>query len=174
MKIKKCNCRFQLGDNGYYECDLEKNHIGNHKYSENKLSKNNWRKRAYAIEWERDEKKDIIITLKWIKKNTNLEDICNKILKKYNFLSCFTISGTSEKPIYGSAFHCDITFDFKQEIKEQYYFKDYENYLKFIKDYCEIEEYFKFEFQLLKEIKKDLNIKEEEYDLNIFVNVIDY
>lgn len=177
MEIEKCNCRFQLGDYGYYECCLDKNHIGNHKYNEDKTSENNWRKRSYSIEWERDDKKDIIINLEWIKENTNLEEISNKIIDKYYFLSSFIISETFEDAIHGSSFSCDISFSIKEEVKEKYNLEDYENYLNFIKEYCddgETNEYYDFKYQLLREITNQLNIKEEDYDLDLFVNIVDY
>ena len=79
----KCNCRFQIGDMGYYECQLEKNHLGNHSYSHDGKG---WPNRKYQLIWERDEEKDYIFTEDDMNR-TNINDVFNYIKDNFNILS---------------------------------------------------------------------------------------
>lgn len=75
----KCNCRLQDSDMGYYECQLEVNHIGNHSYYHNGET---WPKRKYTITWEKDIEKDIIFTEQMLLE-TNINDVFNNIKEKF-------------------------------------------------------------------------------------------
>ena len=79
----KCNCRFQIGDMGYYTCQLEKDHIGAHQYSHDGKG---WPRRKYQILWEIDEEKDYIFTKDDMDK-TNINDVFNYIKTNFNILS---------------------------------------------------------------------------------------
>ena len=71
----KCLCRLQVSDMGYYECQLEKGHEGNHKFVHNGES---FPRRNYLISWEPNEKFDIIFTEEMLKE-TNLNEVIEKI-----------------------------------------------------------------------------------------------
>ncbi len=71
----KCLCRLQVSDMGYYECQLEKGHKGNHKFEHNGES---FPRRNYSISWEPNEKLDIIFTEEMLKE-TNLDEVIEKI-----------------------------------------------------------------------------------------------
>ena len=71
----KCLCRLQVSDMGYYECQLEKGHKGNHKFVHNGES---FPRRNYSISWEPNEKLDIIFTEEMLKE-TNLDEVIEKI-----------------------------------------------------------------------------------------------
>ena len=71
----KCLCRLQVSDMGYYECQLEKGHEGNHKFEHNGES---FPKRNYSISWEPNEKLDVIFTEEMLKE-TNLDEVIEKI-----------------------------------------------------------------------------------------------
>ena len=34
-QIINCNCRLEVSDNGYFECELEQGHSGNHQFTHN-------------------------------------------------------------------------------------------------------------------------------------------
>lgn len=173
-----CNCRFQLGDMGYYECQLEKNHEGNHKYTEDKTLKNNWRKRNYSIEWEVNPKKDLILDLEWMKTQTNLVSILDDLLKKYDFFSHYKIENPFNEPIHGSAFSCYCYFHFKEEIEKEHNFENsYENIIEFLKPiYIQNGgvmdgDYFSFDCFMLKELLSKLNINVSDYDLHLTIDL---
>lgn len=173
MEKNLCNCRFQLTDMGYFECCLEKNHEGNHKFnSENSTHKS----RNYVIEWEKDEKKDIIIDMDWMKQNTNLFDLLDNLLVKYDFLSHYECKNPFSDAIHGSAFNCYCYFYVKKDIIEKFDLNDYEKYLDFLKPiYLQNsneelkDDYFNFDYLMFKEVYDNLNIKIDDYDL--FINV---
>ena len=79
----KCNCRLQLSDMGYLECELEEGHSGDHQFSHNGDS---WPRRKYQITWERDEEKDFIFKEEHLSE-INFEDVFVYIKDKYNILS---------------------------------------------------------------------------------------
>ena len=77
----ECSCRFQLGDMGYYECQLEKGHEGNHSFSHD--GKSRWPRVAYKLEWEQDAERDIIFTEEMLE-DTTLKEICIEILETFD------------------------------------------------------------------------------------------
>lgn len=79
----KCLCRFQVSDMGYYECQLERYHNGNHSFSHD--GKSSWPSVPYKIEWEQNAERDIIFTEEMLKE-TNLEDIYADILKMFDIV----------------------------------------------------------------------------------------
>lgn len=79
----KCNCRLQLSDMGYLECELEEGHSGDHQFSHNGES---WPNRKYQITWERDTEKDFIFKEEHLSE-INFEDVFVYIKDNYNILS---------------------------------------------------------------------------------------
>lgn len=79
----RCNCRLEVSDMGYLECELEKNHLGNHQFSHNGES---WPKRKYQITWERDAEKDFIFLEEHLRE-TNINEVCNYIQNNFNIIS---------------------------------------------------------------------------------------
>ena len=79
----KCDCRLQLSDMGYLECELEEGHSGDHQFSHNGES---WPMRKYQVTWERDEEKDFIFLEEYLKE-INFEDVFVYIKDNFNILS---------------------------------------------------------------------------------------
>ena len=79
----KCNCRLQLSDMGYLECELEEGHSGDHQFSHNGES---WPMRKYQITWERDTEKDLIFKEEHLSE-INFEDVFVYIKDNFNILS---------------------------------------------------------------------------------------
>ena len=81
--VIRCNCRLQLSDMGYLECELKEGHSGDHHFSHNGES---WPGRKYKITWERDEEKDFIFKEEYLKE-INFEEVFINIKDNYNILS---------------------------------------------------------------------------------------
>lgn len=79
----KCNCRLEVSDMGYLECELEKDHIGHHQFTHNGET---WPKRKYQISWERDSEKDFIFLEEYLKE-INFEEVFVYIKENFNILS---------------------------------------------------------------------------------------
>lgn len=82
-QIINCNCRLEVSDNGYLECELEQGHSGNHQFTH---SGETWPRRKYQITWERDEEKDFIFLEEYLKE-INFEDVFLYIKDNFNILS---------------------------------------------------------------------------------------
>lgn len=117
--MNRCNCRFQIGDMGYYECDLEVGHIGNHSYTHNADS---WPRRKYILTWERNEEKDYIFK-ECDLVQTNLKELIEYIKKNFNIIDAqynFTddsIHGST--PILWISFISDIKFEDTEKFYEE-------------------------------------------------------
>ena len=74
-----CKCRLYQ-DEGYYECSLGVSHTGKHKSFVDNAH------RRYSVSWDRDDRKDIIVTQKIIDGSNMGEciSLINDKLKKYN------------------------------------------------------------------------------------------
>ena len=82
-QIIKCNCRLEVSDHGYLECELEEGHSGNHQFTH---SGETWPRRKYQITWERDYEKDFIFLEEYLEE-INFEDVFLYIKDNFNILS---------------------------------------------------------------------------------------
>ena len=81
--VIRCNCRLQLSDMGYLECELKEGHSGDHQSSHNGES---WPGRKYKITWERDTEKDFIFREEHLSE-INFDEVFVYIKDNYNILS---------------------------------------------------------------------------------------
>ena len=79
----KCDCRLQISDMGYFKCELEEDHIGDHQFSHNAEK---WPRRKYTITWERDTEKDFFFKEEHLSE-INFDDVFDYIKDNYNILS---------------------------------------------------------------------------------------
>ena len=81
--VIRCNCRLQLSDMGYLECELKEGHSGDHQSSHNGES---WPGRKYKITWERETEKDFIFREEHLSE-INFDEVFVYIKDNYNILS---------------------------------------------------------------------------------------
>lgn len=79
----RCNCRLEVSDMGYLECELEKDHFGDHQFSHDGEY---WPKRKYQVTWERDTEKDFIFLEEHLLE-TNINEVLNYIKNHFNIVS---------------------------------------------------------------------------------------
>ena len=85
--MEKCNCRFQICDMGYFECELNKGHSGTHQFTHNHTKKDPWPEREYTITWKQDPNKDFIINEDFIKDETNFESLVSNVIDSTTYLT---------------------------------------------------------------------------------------
>jgi hypothetical protein len=99
--MEKCKCRFQLCDMGYFECELEVGHDGNHQYTHKPTKQNSWPDREYTIIWEQITDKDFVVTEEWLENDTNLNAVLNGIIVNTPVLTKYEWA-FQDDPLYGS------------------------------------------------------------------------
>lgn len=108
----KCDCRLQISDMGYFKCELEEDHIGDHQFSHNAEK---WPRRKYTITWERDEEKDFIFREEYLN-DVNFEDVFVYIKNNYNILSYYHVF--EDDPIQGSTPILWLYFEYNSDFKD--------------------------------------------------------
>lgn len=154
-----CKCRLQITDMGYYECDLPKGHEGRH--SVNIESKHSTP--AYKIEWEKDSKRDILITKDWLFENTNIQSSIDKVMDRFPFLKEYKIEEDFNDPIHGKDYNIQVYFKTKEEYIEKIcgeiedYDSEIESEINFLKEFLEKHKNEdKLFAELIKEVEKNL------------------
>ncbi len=132
----KCDSRLQLSDMGYHECQLNKNHEGDHKYTKKKGE--SWVRTGYTISWEKDEINDTNINVEWLKKNTNLFQLLDEEILNYSkYFSHYEVDDQRfNDPLYGDDFTLCIDLYCIAELRELLDNWNEEEYLKFKKKFC--------------------------------------
>lgn len=105
-----CNCRLQVADYGYYECDLKKGHKGKHRVK----IKDEFN--DYTIYWKADKYKDLILDLNWIKSNSNLMQVLDDMLSVFPFLNNYELKTGFNGPMYGKNFSFQAVFTIKEDV----------------------------------------------------------
>lgn len=74
----ECKSRFQLCDMGYFECQLDIGHIGDHQYTRNPAIDSD--ETPFRIIWKPMDSKDLVIDETWLLNNTNFQNVLEQIL----------------------------------------------------------------------------------------------
>lgn len=103
---------------GYYKCQLEKGHLGNHQYSHDGES---WPRRKYTVQWERDDEKDFIFTEEDMSK-TNINDVFDYVKANFNFLSLKY--HFEDDSLHGAVPHIRINAEYYSDFEDNDVFYD--------------------------------------------------
>lgn len=117
-----CTSRLQIGDMGYYTCQLAANHVGDHSY-EHKPEECGFPIRPFSIKWEQIPELDFIFTVEHLKQ-TNLDEVIDYI--KHNFNISTVDYNFIDDSLHGAVPHIWLNIEYSKtsgNLDEYYYHK---------------------------------------------------
>ncbi len=164
----KCDSRISISDYGYYECELEKNHEGEHCWFSKRENNINKKYPSYKVTWEKNEFNDVNVDFEWYKNKTNLLEVIEEAIVFFkNYYNGYFINENNEKEE-----SCSDCFELCINlIPNEDYLKEYKDYYLNINKYEKeksllwIEDYFE------NYIENKLNVNISNYKTYIRSNV---